>query len=332
MKIFRLIVSISAALHCILANCQSEWVLNPIRENNYPTAEQLENDVEFLCDSLLQGRSRGCKGHSDAAFFIQRRFQSAGLRPLNGSFVKSFPIGKNGAGHNIVGIMSGSNRHEDKYIVVGSHYDNLGLIKGVLYPGADSNASGVAALLEIASALHKQRLCGCRYEGNVIFVAFDGYLDGRVGAASFIKAIEEERLTNPLTHRRIRMEDIKAMVDMDQIGSNLVPPESFHRDYLIAIGESSLPQQYRGTLARCNSLYGCNLSLHDSYYGSKRFTQAFYTLGDRKYFIRSGIPTIYFTSGITENNNTPKDKASTLDYGLLRKRSILIFRFIEKLL
>lgn len=332
MKIFRLIVSISAVFHCIFAQSQNEWVLNPIRENNYPSTSQLESDVEFLCDSLLQGRSRGCKGHSDAAFFIQRRFRAAGLRPFNGTFVKSFPIGKNSAGHNIIGLMFGGNRTEDKYIVVGAHYDNLGIINGILYPGADSNASGVAALLEIASTFNKQRLSNCRYNCNIIFVAFDGYIDGRLGSKAFIEAVEKGRLMNPFTFRVIRKEDIKAMVDMDQIGSSLAPPDIFRSEYLIAIGESSLPQQYEGTLERCNKLYGCNLNLYDNYYGSKRFTQAFYTLGDRKYFIRSGIPTIYFTSGITKNNNTPDDKASALDYGLLRKRSILIFRFIEKLL
>ena len=58
----------------------------------------------------------------------------------------------------------------------------------------------------------------------------------------------------------------------------------------------------------------------------------FYRLGDRGVFIEAGIPTMYFTSGITPLTNTVNDKPENLDYEMLKQRTTLIFRFIEKIL
>ncbi len=58
----------------------------------------------------------------------------------------------------------------------------------------------------------------------------------------------------------------------------------------------------------------------------------FYTLSDQRVFIENGVPAVLFTSGITMNNNKTYDSADTLDYNVLRKRIILIFHWIEKML
>ena len=65
-------------------------------------------------------------------------------------------------GRNVIGLIPGSSTPA-KYIIVMAHYDNLGILNGSFYPGADSNASGVAALLEIAAMVNRTRFPGSRY-------------------------------------------------------------------------------------------------------------------------------------------------------------------------
>lgn len=312
---------------------QTRWILDPISENYYPTRERLYRDVEFLCDTLLQGRARGTAGHGEAILYLNRRFGHEGLKPFAGTFVQPFRLGDtDDVGHNIVGMIEGSRTCVNrKYIIVGAHYDHLGTIKGAVYPGADASASGVAALLGIAHAFRCQREAGFTYGTNLIFVAFDAYTDGREGGKALYRSMARGDLVDPCTGIRITPDQITMMVDLDQVGSTLKPVHNLRPAYLMAIDNGSVPHS-REVLERANKLYGTRLSLYDSYYGSERFTQVFYNLGDRKHFISHGIPTIYFTSGITPLTNTTRDDAQSLDYEVLQRRATLIFRFIEKYL
>ena len=74
------------------------------------------------------------------------------------------------------------------------------------------------------------------------------------------------------------------------------------------------------------------LDLCLSYYGSKTFTEVFYKLSDQKVFVENRIPAVFFTSGITMNNNKTRDTAETLDYEVLKKRVSLIYHWIESML
>ncbi len=339
--------AISLLLAVILGTCtafaQSDWrAASEASKANCPDIKDLQDDVAYLSDTLRQGRSRGSKGHAETAAYIIARLKTAGCTGIRTNtsagqtFGQSFTIANDTTevGHNIIGILhTASGSAASRYIIVGAHYDGLGTIDGVVYPGADANASGVAALLAIAKAFNRQNADGLSYPGNIIFVAFDAYMDGREGSKAFTRALARGQLSDPSTGRRIRPENIAAMIDMDQIGSSLAPVHKERPDYLIAIGESSLAtSSARGALSRCNEFYGTGLDICKTYYGSTAFTDAFYKLGDRKYFIRLGIPTIYFTSGMAPTTNKPEDNAQSLDYDVFRRRATLIFRYIEKLL
>lgn len=331
-------LAISALFLIILGTCtaraQSDW-RTPVAKslNNVPKLENLRLDVTFLSDSLRQGRGRGSAGHSDAALYIQQRLEQAGCKPLSGSWCQCFAVNSiTDMGHNIIGMLDCSgNPGCDSYIIVGAHYDGLGTINGIVYPGADANASGVAAMIENAFAFSRQLETGFRYSSKIIFAAFDSYMDGRKGAGHFYDSLVRGELIDPLSHKPILPEQIKLMVDIDQIGSSTAQLHKDRPDYLLAIGESSFTSaNARKVLNRCNSFYGIGLDLGKSYYNSERFTEMFYTLGDRKHFIAGGIPTIYFTSGITDSTNKAGDNAQSLDYEVLQKRTLLIFRFLEK--
>ena len=69
-----------------------------------------------------------------------------------------------------------------------------------------------------------------------------------------------------------------------------------------------------------------------SYYGSDNFTKIFYRLSDQRIFIDNDVPAVYFTSGITMNNNKTYDNASSLNYPVLQKRIYLIYHWIDRMI
>ncbi len=84
---------------------------------------------------------------------------------------------------NVIGIQAGS-RRDASTIVVSAHYDHVGVRDGVMYPGADDNASGVAALLAIARVPPRHT----RPTHRVVLAAFDAEELGLEGAAAFLRS------------------------------------------------------------------------------------------------------------------------------------------------
>jgi Zn-dependent M28 family amino/carboxypeptidase len=161
-------------------------------------AAQLLDDVRLLSADAMEGRGTGTKGGAMARAFIVHRFASLGLKAFGKSFEKPFRIFKGQSeggmlnedttGTNVVGYLEGRT-HAARYIVVTAHYDHLGVRNGQIYNGADDNASGVAALLQIAA--HFAR---ARPENSVIFAALDGEELGLLGAKSFVAQLRAARL------------------------------------------------------------------------------------------------------------------------------------------
>ena len=296
-------------------------------------SEKLRRRIDFLADSLCEGRATGTRGATEAAFWITGRFKEAGLLPADGTYSKSFMTAGGIVGHNIAGILPGSRTKPcDSYIIIGAHYDHLGILGGKVYPGADSNASGTVALTTLAGMFATMKTLGKSYGKNLIFVAFDGQCMNLSGSYSLWRMVENGDLKDPLTGETVTKDKISLMVNIDQIGCSLSPLKSGRKDYLIMLGNDRLEKEDRDKITQCNLFYGTDLEISHSYYGSKDFTRIFYTLSDQRVFIENGVPAVLFTSGITMNNNKTYDSADTLDYNVLRKRIILIFHWIEKML
>ena len=122
------------------------------------------------------------------------------------------------------------------------------------------------------------------------------------------------------------------MVNIDQIGSSLAPLNKNREDYVIMLGNPNIKRAYNDMLKVCNDSYDIGLDLGFTYYGSENFTKLFYRLSDQNVFAENRIPAVMFTSGITLNNNKPRDTVSTLNMEVLQKRIYLIYHWIEKML
>ncbi len=313
-------------------HAQSLWAAADTAAHNLVWEEKLYRRVSFLSDSLCAGRATGTVGNNEAAFWITGRFADTGLMPFGNSYAKHVFAGQGLVGHNIIGLFHGSRkRPSDSYIIVGTHYDHLGTLDGKMYPGADSNASGVAALLSIVDMFTTMKMIGKVYKANIIFAAFDAKEMNMAGSQAFWRMIENGELSDPLTGKTIAPENISAMINIDQIGASLAPLRSGRQDYLIALGMDTLPEEKQKLLSQCNRFYGTHLELSETYYGSEKFTRLFYGLSDQKVFAEHGIPAVFLTSGITMNTFKTYDLPETLDYPVLRKRIILMFQWISKL-
>ena len=266
------------------------------------SADELMEEVEFLSGPALEGRGFGSPGGCAASFYIFRQFRNAGLRTSFQNFESGGKIG-----HNVIGVTPGWFR---SYIVVSAYYDGVGKFDGVCYPGADANASGVAALLWLARNLPAL----CTEDVGLVFVAFDGHGASLSGSKAFLD-------------RHAGRHKLKMLVNMELLGSDLEPLHESRPEYLIALGGA----RHRLTLDWAN--LGLKLDLSTSYYGSENFTDLFYRrIGDQRWFLEADIPAVMFTSGITEHTNKVSDTADNLAPETFAKRVKLIGEWISFML
>lgn len=149
------------------------------------SAERLMADVTALSADAMQGRGFGQPGGEMARDYIIAGFQAAGVEPLNAEWLLPFTAPASAhrsqaiEGANIAAAIRGTD-DPDHWIVVSAHYDHEGVQGGQIYNGADDNASGTAALLELARMLrdHPPR-------HSVLLLALDGEEAGLLGARAF---------------------------------------------------------------------------------------------------------------------------------------------------
>ena len=227
---------LAAAVVVLLAACRSAPYA-PVSARADSAA--VLRDVTYLASDALEGRGTGTAGNDSAAAYIGRRFQQLSLLPLGPAgtgigtppsasdrhdavrYFQSFLARPAAAAHaglpasmraqNVVAFLPGSDPAvRDEYIVVGAHYDHLGHgAFGAADPsagtairnGADDNASGTAAVLELA------RLLAARpTRRSVIFALFSGEELGLLGSSHFVAQ-------PPVPLARVR-----AMLNFDMVG------------------------------------------------------------------------------------------------------------------
>ena len=115
---------------------------------------QLMRDVSTLSSTAFDGRATGAPGGVRARRWLVEQFGASGIRPLGAAGYEHRFTVEGRAAANIVGRIEGQTPGAG-VIVITAHYDHLGIRNGVLYPGADDNASGVAALLAAGRDLAK---------------------------------------------------------------------------------------------------------------------------------------------------------------------------------
>ena len=285
--------------------------------------------LNFLTSPQLAGRAAGTSQAKEVADYIAKEFEEYGLEPFRGiNFYQPFKIQvapKKGGraipsspkeldGYNVVGYAPAKSKNA-RYIIVGAHFDHIGSLGEKFFPGADDNASGVAAMLELAKAFGKRYREKNDLKHHIVIVAFDGNNHNLQGSRAFVqkKGVEPYKVT--------------CMVNIDQIGSTLAPVGEFD-EYILVLGGDKLGTWQKEQLDFANEFFGLGLCIDYSYYGSQQFYDIFYRLSDQQSFTEAGIPALLFTSGITKHTNKETDAVETLSPEVLQRRIELIYRFL----
>lgn len=272
--------------------------------------ENVRPHVEYLASEELAGR-RG-DGGFQAGEYVALKLKEAGAEPLfDGDYFQPIPGAAlpNGEipiiGRNVGAVIRGSDpRLQHEYILIGAHYDHLGRRGGVIHPGADDNASGVAMLLE-AGRYFSQRTQ--RSRRSIALVAFD---------------LEEELLYGSrwyAAHPAVPLSQTRVMIAADMISrslGNLPLPAVF------VLGSEHAPE-LREHLTHVGVPQGLQVArLGVDFVGTR---------SDYGPFRDRGVPFLFFSTGEHPDYHTQQDTADRADYEKLARVTSLILRLVERL-
>ncbi|MDH3424346.1 MAG: M28 family peptidase [Gemmatimonadota bacterium] len=137
-------------------------------------------DLSVLAHDSMAGRATGSPGAQRTRAFLATALEEANIRPAYPRMGYPFRWAR-GMGENIVGIIPGRGTADDLVVVLTAHYDHLGLRDGQVFNGADDNASGVAALLEIG-----RQLASAPLDHTTILAFVDAEEVGFQGSRAFV--------------------------------------------------------------------------------------------------------------------------------------------------
>jgi hypothetical protein len=218
----------------------------------------------------------------DALFEIQLQFKETRLRDAN-----------------IGGIIDGVDPAKKReYLLLGAHYDHLGREEksGVIYPGADDNASGVSALLEIGRSLMKRKT---DLKRSVLLLFFGGEEWGSWGSRDFVN------------HPFVPLSQIKAMFSLDALGGTTDEKEVFF------VGNSTHP-----SLARISRRFLEPLGIKE---GKNVDPYSIDVGSDHTLFREKGVPALEFFASDAKRMHTSRDHPESIDFQKLSDVTKLIY-------
>lgn len=262
--------------------------------------DHLKRHVHYLSSDDMKGRATGSKQLEKAGSYIEKEFKKYKLSPKGTKGYKQrfeakvrrvvVPDSIRKA-DNIIGFLDNG---AAKTIVLGAHYDHLGLGDfggskdpdniGKIHNGADDNASGVAGLLELARYYSTN---DTQENFNILFIAFSGEELGLLGSKYWT-----ENPTIPLSQ-------VHWMLNMDMIG-RYNPTNG-----LAIIGYGTSPQ-FANIFEDIRSDIKFNLS-KDGNGGS-----------DQTSFYKKNIPVLFFHTGGHDDYHKISDDADKIDYNSLK--------------
>lgn len=200
---------------------------------------------------------------------------------------------------NVVGVLPGSGALASEFVVIGAHYDHVGMGgRGSLAPGtieihngADDNASGTCTMMEVARRLSQQQVESRR---AIIFMAFTGEERGLLGSKHYAR--------NP----RFPLEDTVAMLNMDMVGRL--------RNNEITIYGTGTAQNFAELIETMNETAQFELKTQAAGFGPS----------DHSSFYEKEIPVYHFFTGLHNQYHRPSDDIETVNFeGMARIASFI---------
>jgi hypothetical protein len=283
----------AAALSCLTQTTYSQSI----------EKDQIKTHIAFLASDDLKGRGTGTNEELKAAEYIAKQFAAVKLKPMGekGGYLQSHQFtepanphatntdtaGKKRSLVNVIGFLDNAAKYT---IVIGAHYDHLGLghdgnsldanPKDKIHNGADDNASGTSGVIELA----RYYSSNSRNESyNFLFICFSGEELGLYGSKQYCE------------HPAIPLQDVNLMINMDMIG-RLEPTSK----KLMIYGVGTAPELVN-LVARINS----DMSIMTDSAGVGPSDQTSFYLKD--------IPVLHFFTGQHSDYHKPSDDVDKIN-------------------
>lgn len=278
------------------------------------TEDAARAHVYFLADDLLEGRRAGERGSRIAKQYIISQIRQAGLKPFLGeSYEQPFKACavqklKRGGRYfveadsiaeikkqvhrtmylsNVLAVLPG--KKTDEMVVVGAHLDHEGVYNDIegdkIYNGADDNASGVAAVLQIMKAFVAS---GATAERTIVFAFWDGEEFGLLGSRYFTDVYKD-------------MRNVKGYLNFDMVGSGT---DSRYLMYFYTAAHPKIGEWLKADMAKHNFCFDPDYRAWDNPVGGS----------DQQSFHLKGVPIVWYHTGGQPNYNFPSDEADTVNY------------------
>lgn len=293
--------------------------------------------VQFLASDELEGREPGTKGGNIAASYISSMLYNLGLLPHNKNqssgrelhdyyqefsffrlskgdtlintlekVYKDFKLECEIQGINVIGILPGIDT--TRSVIIGAHYDHLGIHGDSIFYGADDNASGVAGVLSLAEKWSETRI---KPPVNLIFACWTAEEKGLIGSEYFAKHI-----ANP--------EKLMLYINMDMI-SRSAPEDTLRNTLSIGTRKSdiSFRQLSEETNKKLSLRFNLDLWEVDGHSGS-----------DYASFTAINVPVMTFFSGFHDDYHSPRDIYKKTDpdkmYNVLKLVNGIMLSYLNK--
>ena len=296
------------------------WAQTP-QEKGLQSINQLtaEAHVAFLADDDLEGREAGTQGGRIAGDYIVSMLKSLGIRPVGDPYYHPFEFyhaerQKKGQRwqvepdsiaklkqvvhqklslNNVLGMIEGKNKNE--YVIVGAHYDHLGIDPMLdgdqIYNGADDNASGVSAVLQIARAF---LATGQQPMRNVIFAFWDGEEKGLLGSRAFVQSFPQ-------------IDQVKGYLNFDMIGRNNDESNPTHVVYFYTESHPAFGEWLKHDIEKYHLNLTPNYRPWDKPVGGS----------DNGTFAKRDIPIIWYHTDAHPDYHMPSDHAERINWDKL---------------
>lgn len=270
------------------------------------TTGALKTHIRSLSASHLEGRKAGTEGERLAADYVRQAFKDSGVDVISPEEGDVFGI-KTEAGdtltsRNVVGFVQGYDKElRNRYIVVGARLDNLGTITvnvdgrkvERVYYGANGNASGLAAMLELARMVQTNSIL---FRRSVLFVAFGASAETYAGAWYFLNRSFGDA------------DSIDAMINLDMLGTG---SNGFYAYTSSNADMNTIITALTGELQPVQP----------------QITAAEPYPSDHRAFYSKEIPSVMFTTGKYPEHNTDKDTESIIEYDALERELEYLYNF-----
>ena len=303
--------------------------------------EAIKECVEFLSDDKMEGRISGSAGALQAADYIATYLKDIGIKPFGESYFQDFDSEKmtelffekldysiltflksSPSIRNVLGVIEGNSK--DEYIIVGAHYDHIGISTNLsddrIFNGADDNASGVSAVLQIAKAFLNT---GDIPSKTIIFAFWDAEEAGLIGSQCFIRSFGE-------------INNIKSYLNLDMIGRDNKGTGSqvafIYSDTTSNYDEIVKEEivKHKLNLELITDINTINSDFSDGSYNDNLY-MIFRGNSDQMSFEEKNIPIFLYTTGLHPDYHKVSDHAENINWEKLTNISKLSFLTLYRL-